>query len=427
MGKPHQEPLTTSPPRSGGEVGAPRGAPGEGQSLPVERKAREGTNLFGLDRAALRARFAEMGEAPFRADQVMNWIYRRGVDDFAAMSNLGKDLRARLADHFVIQPPELVTEQTSADGTRKWVLRVVDAKRGEGQAIETPRLAEGQAIETVFIPEDDRGTLCISSQVGCAMDCSFCATGAQGFSRNLSAAEIIAQVWFASKTLGGNFQTDRVISNIVFMGMGEPLANYDAVLTALRILLDDHGFGLSKRRVTVSTSGLVPFMDRLRQDVDCALALSLHAPNDALRNELVPINRKYPLDELMAACKRYTEGKDRKAHIVYEYVMLDGVNDAPEHARQLARLLAGLPAKVNLIPFNAFPGTAYRRSPADRIRAFADILKGKDILTTTRKTRGDDIDAACGQLAGKVQSRQKQRLRDIPVKTVAAPSHRRHA
>jgi 23S rRNA (adenine2503-C2)-methyltransferase len=373
--------------------------------------ARAPANLFGLDRAALRARFAEMGEAPFRADQVMNWIYRRGVDDFADMSNLGKDLRARLAEHFVIQPPELVTEQTSADGTRKWVLKA----------------GEGQAIETVFIPEDDRGTLCISSQVGCAMDCSFCATGAQGFSRNLSAAEIIAQVWFASKTLGGNFQTDRVISNIVFMGMGEPLANYDAVLIALRILLDDHGFGLSKRRVTVSTSGLVPFMDRLRQDVDCALALSLHAPNDALRNELVPINRKYPLAELMAACKRYTEGKDRKAHIVYEYVMLDGVNDQPEHARQLAKLLAGLPAKVNLIPFNAFPDTAYRRSPAERIRAFADILKGKDILTTTRKTRGDDIDAACGQLAGKVQSRQKQRLRDIPVKTVGAPSHRRHA
>jgi len=357
-------------------------------------------NLFGLDRAALRARFAEMGEAPYRADQVMNWIYRRGVDDFALMSNLGKDLRARLADHFVIHPPELISGQVSADGTRKWVTKA----------------GEGQAIETVFIPEDDRGTLCISSQVGCAMDCSFCATGAQGFSRNLGAAEIVAQVWFASKTLGGNFQTDRVISNVVFMGMGEPLANYDAVLTALRILLDDHGFGLSKRRVTVSTSGLVPFMDRLRQDVDCALAVSLHAPSDALRNELVPINRKYPLAELMAACKRYTEGKDRKAHVVYEYVMLDGVNDQPGHARQLAKLLAGLPAKVNLIPFNAFAGSSYRRSPAERIRAFADILKGKDILTTTRKTRGDDIDAACGQLAGKVQSRQKQRLRDIPVK-----------
>jgi len=365
-------------------------------------------NLFGLDRAALRARFAEMGEAPYRADQVMNWIYRRGVDGFAQMTNLGKDLRTRLGEVFVIHPPELITEQTSADGTRKWVLKA----------------GEGQAIETVFIPEDDRGTLCISSQVGCAMDCSFCSTGAQGFSRNLTTAEIIAQVWFASKTLGGDFQHDRVISNVVFMGMGEPLANYGEVLPALRVLLDDHGFGLSKRRVTVSTSGLVPFIDRLREDVDTALAVSLHAPNDALRDELVPINRKYPLAELINACRLYTEGKDRKAHIVYEYVMLDGVNDAPEHARQLARLLAGLPAKVNLIPFNPFPQTQYRRSPAGRIRAFADILKGKDILTTTRKTRGDDIDAACGQLAGKVRSRQKQRLRDIPVKAVGAPAPR---
>jgi 23S rRNA (adenine2503-C2)-methyltransferase len=361
-------------------------------------------NLFGLDRTALRARFAEMGEAPYRADQVMNWIYRRGVRDFALMSNLGKELRARLASVFVIVPPELVDEQTSADGTRKWVLKA----------------GEGQAIETVFIPEDDRGTLCISSQVGCAMDCSFCSTGAQGFSRNLSTAEIIAQVWFAAKALGGDFQHDRVVSNIVFMGMGEPLANYDAVVTALKILLDDHGFGLSKRKVTVSTSGLVPYMDRLRQEVDCAMAVSLHAPNDALRNQLVPINKKYPLAELMEACRRYTEGKDRKAHIVYEYVMLDGVNDAPEHARQLVKLLAGLPAKVNLIPFNPFPQTQYQRSPMERIRAFADILKAKDILTTIRKTRGDDIDAACGQLAGKVNNRQKQRLRDIPVKTVGA-------
>jgi len=368
-------------------------------------------NLFGLDRAALRARFAEMGEAPYRADQVMNWIYRRGVDDFAQMSNIGKDLRAKLAQAFVIQPPELIAEQQSADGTRKWVTKA----------------GEGQAIETVFIPEDDRGTLCISSQVGCAMDCSFCSTGAQGFSRNLTTAEIIAQVWFAAKTLGGNFQTDRVVSNVVFMGMGEPLANYGEVLPALRILLDDHGFGLSKRKVTVSTSGLVPFIERLREDVDCALALSLHAPSDALRDELVPINRKYPLAELMEACRKYTIGKDRKAHIVYEYVMLDGINDSPEHARQLARLLAGLPAKVNLIPFNPFPQTQYQRSPAERIRAFSDILRAKDIVTTTRKTRGDDIDAACGQLAGKVQSRQKQRLRDIPVKSDVPRLVRGHA
>jgi 23S rRNA (adenine2503-C2)-methyltransferase len=368
-------------------------------------------NLFGLDRAGLRARFAEMGEAPYRADQVMNWIYRRGVDDFELMTNLGKDLRARLAQAFVIRPPELITEQVSADGTRKWVLKA----------------GEGQAIETVFIPEDDRGTLCISSQVGCAMDCSFCATGAQGFSRNLTTAEIIAQVWFASKTLGGNFQTNPVISNVVFMGMGEPLANLDQVMPALKVLLDDHGFGLSKRKVTVSTSGLVPYIDRLRQEVDCAMAVSLHAPNDKLRDELVPINRKYPLAELMAACKRYTEGKDRKAHIVYEYVMLDGVNDAPEHARQLVKLLAGMPAKVNLIPFNPFPKTQYRRSPAERIKAFAEVLRARDIVTTIRKTRGDDIDAACGQLAGQVQSRQKQRLRDIPVKTATPRLIRGHA
>jgi 23S rRNA (adenine2503-C2)-methyltransferase len=272
--------LSPEPARPAPEPGAGGARPGEGA-----------VNLFGLDRSALRARFAAMGEAPYRADQVMNWIYRRGTDDFEQMTNLSKDLRVRLAAHFLIRPPELIGEQTSADGTRKWLLKA----------------GEGQAIETVFIPEDDRGTLCISSQVGCAMDCSFCATGAQGFARNLTAAEIVAQVWFASRTLGGNFQTERVISNVVFMGMGEPLANYDPVLTAVRILLDDHGFGLSKRRVTVSTSGLVPFMDRLREDVDCALAVSLHAPTDALRDELVPINRKYPLAELLAACRRYTE------------------------------------------------------------------------------------------------------------------------
>jgi 23S rRNA (adenine2503-C2)-methyltransferase len=375
-------------------------------------------NLFGLDRQSLRERFAEMGEQPWRADQVMQWIYRRGVDDFGAMSNLSKDLRTRLAGHFTIEPPPLVTEQQSADGTRKWLLKVDGAN----------------AIETVFIPEDDRGTLCISSQVGCAMDCSFCATGAQGFSRNLAAAEIVAQVWFAVKALAaapgsarvkgddevaaGEPKREHLVSNVVFMGMGEPLANYAPVLAAVRILLDDFGFGLSKRRVTVSTSGLVPFMDRLRDDVDTALAVSLHAPNDTLRDQLVPINRKYPLAELMAACRRYTEGKNRKTHIVYEYVMLDGVNDQPEHARALAKLLAGLPAKVNLIPFNPFSGTRYQRSKPERIRAFSAFLQARDILTLTRKTRGDDIDAACGQLAGRVQNRQKNRLGGIPVKVV---------
>ena len=356
-------------------------------------------NLFGLDREELRARCAEMGEKPWRADQVMQWIYRRGKDSFDDMSNLSKDLRVRLKDHFVIRTPELVTEQVSQDGTRKWVLR----------------LDGGNAIETVYIPEADRATLCISSQVGCAMDCSFCSTGQQGLNRNMTTAEIIAQVWFAGRTLGGDFQNERVISNIVLMGMGETLANYNAVIPAIRILLDDFGFGLSKRRVTVSTSGLVPFMDRLHDDVDTALAVSLHAPNDALRNELVPINRKYPIAELLDACRRYVAGKDRKTHIVYEYVMLDGVNDKPEHARQLAKLLGGMPAKVNLIPFNPFPGAPYQRSKPEVIAAFLKILRDRKVFATTRKTRGDDIDAACGQLVGQVQSKQKNRLRGIPV------------
>ena len=356
-------------------------------------------NLFGLDREQLRAQFAAAGEKPFRADQIMHWIYRRGEAGFDGMSNISKEMRGKLADRFEIRTPELLAEQVSKDGTRKWVLR----------------LDGGNAIETVYIPEEGRATLCISSQVGCAMDCSFCSTAQQGLNRNMTTAEIIAQVWFAARTLGGDFQNDRVISNVVFMGMGEPLANYGAVIPAIKILLDDFGFGLSKRKVTVSTSGLVPFMDRLRSDVDTALAVSLHAPNDELRNQLVPINKKYPVAELMDACRRYTAGKDRKTHIVYEYVMLDGVNDSPALARDLAKLLSGMPAKVNLIPFNPFPQAGYQRSKPETIKAFADILRAKKIIATTRKTRGDDIDAACGQLVGKVQSRQKNRLSGIPV------------
>jgi 23S rRNA (adenine2503-C2)-methyltransferase len=361
-------------------------------------------NLFGLDRTQLRACFAEMGEKPFRADQVMQWIYRRTADDFDLMTNISKDLREKMKQRFVIKHPELIAEQVSQDGTRKWVLR----------------LDGGNAIETVFIPEDDRGTLCISSQVGCAMDCSFCSTAQQGLNRNMTTAEIVAQVWFAAKTLGGDFQNERVISNVVFMGMGEPLANTAAVLPAIHIMLDDFGFGLSKRRVTVSTSGLVPYMDRLRADCDTALAVSLHAPNDELRNQLVPINRKYPIAELMDACRRYVEGKDRKTHVVFEYVMLDGVNDQPEHARQLAKLLVGMAAKVNLIPFNPFPETQYKRSKPEVIKRFSEILRAKRIVTTTRKTRGDDIDAACGQLVGQVQSRQKNRLGGIPIEVRAS-------
>ncbi|MBA4284808.1 MAG: 23S rRNA (adenine(2503)-C(2))-methyltransferase RlmN [Xanthomonadaceae bacterium] len=378
--------------------------PDAGAAAPAAR-----VNLFGLDRAALRAEFEKMGESGYRADQIMLWIYRRGVVDFAEMSNVGKALRARLERHFVIRPPELVTEQVSTDGTRKWVLKL-EEREGRPETM----------IETVYIPEANRGTLCISSQAGCAMDCSFCSTAQGGFSRNMTTAEIVAQVYFAGKALGGDFQNEKVISNVVFMGMGEPLANYNAVLPAIRILLDDFGFGLSKRRVTVSTSGLVPFIDRLGGDVDTALAISLHAPNDQLRDQLVPINKKYPIAELMDACRRYLAGKDRKAHIVYEYVMLEGVNDQPEHARELARLLnaahGGQSAKVNLIPFNPFPNARYRRSKPDAISRFSEILRAKGLLTMTRRTRGDDIDAACGQLVGKVQSKQRKRLGDIPVR-----------
>ncbi len=363
----------------------------------------ERTNLFGLDRAALKAFFVDMDEKPFRADQVMRWIYGHGVDDFDAMTNIAKGLRERLSRVAEVRLPELVEGQTSADGTRKWLLQV----------------DSGNSVETVFIPEAQRGTLCISSQVGCAMDCSFCATGQQGFNRNLSAAEIIGQVWFAARTLA-NASPEQAITNVVFMGMGEPLANFEAVVTAINILLDPFGYGLSKRRVTVSTSGLVPFIDRLRERCDVALAVSLHAPADALRDELVPINRKYPLDELTGACRRYVQGRDRRMHITFEYVLLAGINDDVRQARQLVGLLSGIPSKVNLIPFNPFDGTSYRRPDADAIARFQNVLVKAGILTTVRRTRGDDIDAACGQLAGRVQDRQKRRFRDIPIRSVRA-------
>ena len=356
-------------------------------------------NLLGLDRPALESWFANMGEKPFRARQLMQWVYQRGEPRFEAMTDIAKPLREKLALIADVRTPELITEQVSADGTRKWLLRV----------------DSGNAVETVFIPEADRGTLCISSQVGCAMDCQFCATATQGFSRNLSAAEIVGQVWFAQQALNAVPRERRVISNVVFMGMGEPLANFEQVVTAIRVLLDDLGYGLSKRRVTVSTSGLVSFMDRLRATVDTALAVSLHAADDDLRNELVPINRKYPLAELMDACRRYTRGQERQMHIVYEYVMLDGVNDSPAQARALAKLLSGMPAKVNLIPFNPFSGTQFKTSRPETVRHFAEILRAKRIITTTRKTRGEDIDAACGQLVGQVQNRQRRRLSEIPV------------
>lgn len=376
----------------------------------------ERVNLFGLDREGLTAFFADLGEPAFRARQTMRWIYGRGVTDFAAMTDLSRDLRARLADVAEVRPPVVIEDRTAADGTRKWLM--ASASRLTPHASRS----SANAVETVYIPESDRATLCVSSQVGCALDCSFCATGSQGFNRNLGADEIVGQVWLAEHSLRaeGRLYGNRALTNIVFMGMGEPLANYRNLVPALRILLDDYGFGLSKRRVTVSTSGLVPFMDRLRKDVDVALAVSLHAPEDALRDELVPINRKYPLARLMTACDRYTAGKDRRAHVVYEYVLLAGVNDETRHADALARLLGNRAAKLNLIPFNPFPGSGYERPEPERIRRFQDRLHARGIRTTVRRTRGDDIDAACGQLVGRVQDRQRRHFREIPIKAVGA-------
>ncbi len=353
------------------------------------------TNLLGLSRPELEAFIAQFGSKPFRARQLLHWIYKRGEHDFERMTDLAKDFRAQLAERAEIRPPEIVSTHVSADGTRKWLLRA-DAT---------------QAFEMVFIPETDRGTLCISSQVGCALDCAFCSTAQQGFNRNLSAAEIVGQVWLASRELGWKPGDDRVITNVVLMGMGEPLANFRAVVPAVRILMDDLGFDMSRRRVTLSTSGLVPQMYKLAEEVNCALAVSLHAPNDELRNELVPINRKHPIAELLEACWNYIDEQNGRS-ITFEYVMLDGVNDQPQHARELARLLRGRPAKLNLIPFNPFPGTQFKRSPMETIMKFRDELLQRDIMATIRRTRGDDIDAACGQLAGRVANRQKSRLGD---------------
>ena len=359
-------------------------------------------NLLGLPRAELTAFVADrLGAKPFRARQLMQWIYRRGAADFSTMTDLAQDFRGQLGAVAKISVPQIVTEQRSSDGTRKWMLR----------------MDEVQGIETVYIPEPDRGTLCISSQVGCAMDCSFCATAQQGFNRNLSVAEIVGQVWLAHRELtaaGMETRTDgstygRPITNIVLMGMGEPLANYRNVVPAMRIFMDDLGYDLSRRRVTLSTSGLVPQIYKLAEECNVALAVSLHAPNDALRNELVPINRKHPIDELLTACWHYLDKQNGRS-ITFEYVMLDGINDKPEHARQLARLLRGHAAKLNLIPFNVFPGTRYRRSPATVIVRFRDILNEEGVIATIRRTRGDDIDAACGQLAGQVTDRTLVRL-----------------
>ena len=342
-------------------------------------------NLLGYDAAALARWFAEQGEKPFRARQVLRWIHQSGEADFARMSDLARSLRDKLSAGAEVAPPRIVGDTAAADGTRKWLLKVDGAN----------------AVEAVFIPEASRGTLCVSSQAGCVLDCAFCSTGKQGFNRNLSTAEIIGQLWLACRFV------ETRISNVVMMGMGEPLLNLDNVLPALRLMLDDNAYGLSRRRVTVSTAGVIPGMDRLRDECPVALAVSLHAPNDALRDRLVPLNRKYPLRELLAACNRYLERAPRD-FITFEYVMLEGVNDGDAEARELAAIAARVRSKFNLIPFNPFPRSEFRRSGAERIRRFAEILQRAGVTVTTRKTRGDDIAAACGQLAGEVADRTRR-------------------
>jgi len=359
-------------------------------------------NLLGLDEQGLARFFEAQAEKPFRARQLLRWIHQLGQSDFSKMSDLSKALREKLEHGACVAAPQVVGDEITADGTRKWLVKVDGAN----------------SVESVFIPETGRATLCVSSQAGCILDCSFCATGKQGFNRNLTSAEIIGQLWMANRLLGVERRTDRVISNVVFMGMGEPMLNLDNVIPALRLMLDDNAYGLSRRRVTVSTSGVIPGMDRLRDECPVALAVSLHAPNDELRNELVPVNRKYPLRELIAACNRYLE-KAPRDFITFEYVMLEGVNDTEAHAREAAALAASVRCKYNLIPFNPFGESQYKRSSSERIRRFAEILQRTGLTVTTRKTRGDDIAAACGQLAGDVSDRTRRSKR-VPIKEVRA-------
>ena len=350
-------------------------------------------NLLGLTPAELQAYCIALGEKPYRAKQLLRWIHHAGADDFHVMTDMAKAFREALSNTATIAAPAVRADTTASDGTRKWLLDV----------------GTGNAIETVFIPETSRGTLCISSQAGCALECSFCSTGRQGFNRNLSVAEIIGQLWLANRALGRGVTDARPITNVVMMGMGEPLANFDNVVAAMQLMLDDSAYGLSRRRVTLSTSGLVPAIDRLSDACPVALAVSLHAGNDPLRDELVPLNRKYPLAELMAACRRYLEVAPRD-FITFEYVMLRNVNDSPAQARDLVALVRDVPCKFNLIPFNPFPQSGFTRSSEHTIRQFAEVLGNAGIVTTIRKTRGDDIDAACGQLAGEVVDRT--RLKD---------------
>ena len=363
-------------------------------------------NLLDFDAAGLAAFFAEHGEKPFRARQVLRWMHRSGQGDFDAMTDIAKSLREKLKLVATIVPPAIVSDRLSDDGTRKFLFDV----------------GGGNAVETVFIPEDDRGTLCVSTQAGCALDCSFCSTGKQGFNRNLTVAEIIGQLWQANRALGADQTGERIVSNVVLMGMGEPLANFENSVAALRLMLDDNAYGLSRRRVTVSTSGIVPLIDKLSQDCPVALAVSLHAPNDDLRDQLMPINKKFPIDQLMDACNRYLEFAPRD-FITFEYIMLDGINDRDEHAHQLIELAKRVRCKLNLIPFNPFPESGLDRSSNNQVRRFASILMDAGVITTVRKTRGDDIDAACGQLAGDVIDRARireklQERKTIPIKEV---------
>jgi 23S rRNA (adenine2503-C2)-methyltransferase len=371
-------------------------------------------NLLGMDAGSLERHFAALGEKPFRARQVLRWIHQRGAGEFAEMSDLAKALREKLSSEACVSAPQVVGDSVSEDGTRKWLVAVDGAN----------------AVESVYIPETSRGTLCVSSQAGCTLDCGFCSTGKQGFNRNLTTAEIIGQLWIANRelarsagrTLGGASE-DRIVTNVVMMGMGEPMMNLDAVIPALRLMLDDNAYGLSRRRVTVSTSGVIPGMDRLRDECPVALAVSLHASNDALRDRLMPINRKYPIRELLAACRRYLERAPRD-FVTFEYVMLDGVNDGDENAKELVELSRQVKCKFNLIPFNPFPQAGFGRSPAERIRRFAEILQRADLTVTTRKTRGEGIDAACGQLAGDVADRTR---RSAERKSAVIPLRELHA
>lgn len=364
------------------------------------------TNLLGLSPTKLTEFFASIGEKPFRAIQVLKWIHQFGVDNFDDMTNISKALRAKLTEVAEIREPEVVMHKISKDGTRKWVIKT------EG----------GSSVEMVLIPEGDRATLCVSSQVGCSLDCSFCSTGKQGFNRNLTAAEIIGQLRIAIKSFGPyDPSMDRRVTNVVMMGMGEPLMNFNNVVDAMQLMMEDNAYCLSKRRVTLSTAGVVPAIDKLGEVTDVSLAVSLHAPNDALRDVLVPINKRYPIDELVAACNRYMDKLNDKRVITVEYTLIDGINDQPEHARELVKLLRRLPSKLNLIPFNPFPNSDYRRPSNESIEAFKQIMLKGNVLTTVRRTRGDDVDAACGQLVGQVQDRTRRSEKYIPVVQQAEP------